>query len=380
MNRIALRMLTGDPARYAISVFGVAFASLLISHQLSVFLGVMDRTCSIIYDAHPAGIWVMDPLVLNLDDARPLREGDVLRVRGVPGVAWAATLFKGQALVHNEKGGYRQVILVGGDPASLYGLPTDMVLGSADALKQPDAVMVDEAGYSYLWPGEPLAVGRELKINGGRAVLVGVCRSRPPFLSNPVLFARTTTMYQYVPAEQRRPTFLLVHPADGEPAAELCDRIHSRTGLAAVPGDQFARNTKVFFLSNTAIMYNFALVVGLGFVIGVAVAGQTFYLFTVHHLRHYANLKAMGVVGSRLARMVLLQAAVIWAQGFCLGVGLAAVVFEVSTRSAPYLAGFVTSWPAVAGAAASTAVIMALASLASVYRVYGVDVAAVMDR
>lgn len=380
MNRIALRMLTGDPARYTICVFGVALASLLITHQLSVFFGVMDRTCSSIYDAHPAGVWVMDPGALNFDDARPLREGDLWRVRGVPGVAWADPLFKGQALVHNEKGGYRQVLLLGADATSLYGLPTDMVLGSAEGLKQPDAVMVDEAGYSYLWPGEPLAVGRELKINGGRAVLVGVCRGRPPFMSTPVVSARIHTAYQYVPAEQQRPTFLLVHLADGAEAAEVCHQIRSATGLSALQGDEFIRNTKAFYLSNTALMYNFALVVSLGFVIGVAVAGQTFYLFTIYHLRHYANLKAMGVVRARLARMVLLQAAVIWVQGYCLGVGLAAAVFEVSTRSAPYLSGFVTSWPAAAGAAAAAALIMAFASLASVYRVYAVDVAAVMDR
>ena len=38
---IALKMLTGDRTKYLGIVFGIAFASLLISHQMSIFISIM---------------------------------------------------------------------------------------------------------------------------------------------------------------------------------------------------------------------------------------------------------------------------------------------------------------------------------------------------
>src|SRR4029453_10917018 len=46
MNWIAWKMLTGDRAKYFGIVFGVAFGSLLISHQTSIFVSVLRRTAS----------------------------------------------------------------------------------------------------------------------------------------------------------------------------------------------------------------------------------------------------------------------------------------------------------------------------------------------
>jgi putative ABC transport system permease protein len=62
----------------------------------------------------------------------------------------------------------------------------------------------------------------------------------------------------------------------------------------------------------------------LGVVVGVAVAGQTFYLFVHENLRFMAALKAMGARTSTLAGMVLLQALTVGFIGYGLGVGLAA--------------------------------------------------------
>jgi putative ABC transport system permease protein len=47
MNFVALKMLTGDRAKY---LGLIAFASFLIAHQASIFAGVMDRTRSQVKD------------------------------------------------------------------------------------------------------------------------------------------------------------------------------------------------------------------------------------------------------------------------------------------------------------------------------------------
>ena len=46
MNWIALKMLTGDRAKYLGIIFGVTFASLLMAQQASIFCGLMRHTTS----------------------------------------------------------------------------------------------------------------------------------------------------------------------------------------------------------------------------------------------------------------------------------------------------------------------------------------------
>lgn len=60
MTWIAWKMLTGDQGKYLAIIFGVAFASLLITEQSATFCGVMLRTTSQIRDTHGADIWVMN--------------------------------------------------------------------------------------------------------------------------------------------------------------------------------------------------------------------------------------------------------------------------------------------------------------------------------
>ena len=95
MSWIALKMLTGNRGKYLGIILGIAFASLLIAQQASIFCGLMLQTSGQIRDIQGADIWVMDPNVQFSDDIKPLSENDLYRVRGVPGVSWAVRLYKG---------------------------------------------------------------------------------------------------------------------------------------------------------------------------------------------------------------------------------------------------------------------------------------------
>src|SRR2546428_738619 len=43
MNFVALKMLTGDRAKYLGLIFAIAFSSFLIAHQASIFARIMDE-------------------------------------------------------------------------------------------------------------------------------------------------------------------------------------------------------------------------------------------------------------------------------------------------------------------------------------------------
>src|SRR5262252_6700296 len=144
MNWVALQMLMGDRAKYLALIFTIAFSSFLIAQQLSIFCRIMDRTRSQLLDVRDADIWVMDPATQYFDEIYSLKDSDVDRVRGVPGVRWAVRLFKGQPRAKAPDGRFRVAILLGVDDASLTGAPEKrrMILGSVESLRDPDAVII----------------------------------------------------------------------------------------------------------------------------------------------------------------------------------------------------------------------------------------------
>ncbi len=368
MNWVAWKMLTGDRAKYLGTIFGVAFGTLLISQQTSLFVGLMSRTASQIMDIREAPVWVMRTEVQNSDEIKPLGDNDVYRVRGVPGVSWAVRFYKGLARARVEDGSFRQVMLMGLDDDTLVGAPTEMLLGSLDDLRRPDGVIVDKAGYEYLWPGKPLELGHPLEMNDQRAVLVGVCKASAPFQTFPIVFSRYTQAMEFVARERNRMSFVLAHPDDKTSVTEVCQRITADTGLLAMSRLEFVWRTVGYYLRTTGIPVNFGITIALGFIVGTAIAGQTFYLFTLENLRQFGALKAMGLSNGRVVLMILLQASIVGGIGFGIGMGVTALFFE-TTRNITHLAGFYLPWQVVALTAAAVCLIVVLASLVSARKV-----------
>jgi putative ABC transport system permease protein len=377
MNWVAWKMLTGDRAKYLGTVFGVAFGVLLISQQTSIFVGIISRTASQIVDVREPDFWVMDPYTQNADDIKPLSESDVYRVRGVAGVEWAVPLFKGQARARTETGHFWQSILVGIDDDSLVGAPTKMLQGSLADLRRPDAIIIDEIGYQLLWPGEPIELGRELEMNDRRAVVVGICDVSSPFFTFPVIFTRYSLAMDFVPPQRRQLSFVVGRAAEGQDLGGVLQAIEDQTGLEAHDSDNFFWKIVGYYLRNTGIPVNFGITILLGFLVGSAIAGQTFYLFTLENLKQFGALKAMGLTNLRLVGMVMLQAAIVGVIGYCLGIGMTAAFFEWTTDLNPNLRGLHLGSQVAIGTAGVVVVIVLLASLMSLRRVLVLEPAVV---
>ena len=146
MNFVALKMLIGDRAKYLGILMGLTFASLLITQQLSIFVGLMGRTFGFLSDTAQAEIWVMDPKVQFIDDIKPLQDTVLYRVRSVPGVEWAVPLYKGLIKARLDDGNFQTCNVVGLDDATLLGGPPEMVQGKLADLRRSDGVIVDEVG------------------------------------------------------------------------------------------------------------------------------------------------------------------------------------------------------------------------------------------
>jgi len=373
---VAWKMLIGNRVKYLGIVFGVLFAALLIAQQSSIFCGLMSLTISQIRDVEGPGIWVMDRNVQFVDDVKPLADTELFRVKGVPGVEWAVPFYKGIARARLEEGSYEQVILLGLDDATLVGAPGGVFMGSIADLRRPDAVIMDEAGYRRIWPDQPYRLGRVFEMNDRRAVVVGLTRASRTFQSFPIVYTRYSQAVRYAPRERKVLSFVLADAAPGVPAEEVCRRITAQTGLQAFTRRQFIWKTIRYYLAKTGIPVNFGITVFLGFLVGTAIAGQTFYLFTVENIRQFGALKAMGTSTWTILFMVLSQAVQVGVIGYGSGVGLAAA-FGLAVTGGRSRLSFFMPWEVLAITAAAVAVIVLLASLLSIRRVLVVDPAIV---
>ena len=400
MGWIAIKMLTGDRAKFIGIVFGLAFASALIMQQGSIFWGLMLRTCAQIYDLRGADLWVMDPSVQFIDDVKPMLEKQLGLVRGVDGIKWAVPLYKGIARAKlsfvDKSTGKRvdvteQVILIGLDDNSLVGEPASMFTGDIQDLHRPNSIIVDRVGLRKLFPRqglnlidspgqfkstlaaltrrkqaspmsepksdkdlEPIGPGTvsqnspvlfEMEMNEHRAEVVGVCDASRTFQSNAVIYTTFSRAKEFVPR-----------------------RIREQSGLSALTTDQFVEKTINYYLRYTGIPINFMTTVILGFIVGTAIAGQMFYSFTLENIRQFGALKAMGVGNLRIVGMVLLQAALVGFLGYGLGVG-GATLFGMANRGQNSELAFYTHRYLLLLDAGATIIICTLASLLSVLKV-----------
>ena len=375
---IALKMLTGDRSKYLAIIFGITFACVLIAEQSAMFCGIMMRTTSQIRDVHDADIWVMNQDVRYIDDLKAIADTAHLRVRGVPGVAWAVQFYKGGAQIQLPNGIYQGAMLFGIDDATLVGGPDHLILGKIGDLQLSDAVLIDEAGYHLLWPNEPLTLGKTFEMTDRRAVVVGIFKASFTFSTQPILFTRFSQATLFVPQNRRMLSFVLAKCVDGENAEVVAERIHEQTRLKALTRDQFCWLTIMYYMKHTGIPVNFGTTVLLGFIVGCAIAGQTFYLFTIENLRQFGTLKAMGMRDSTIVKMIFIQAATVGGIGYCLGVGVATLMGITMQAIRPILSFFLP-WQVLALTAVAVLVIVMVASLICIRRVVVLEPAIVFQ-
>lgn len=327
MLRLAIQMLFGDIAKYVMLVVGLFFSTFLIVQQASVFCGLMRWTTSTLRNV-PAPIWVVEEQVQQVNETNPLRDTDVGRVRSVPSVAWAMPLYSGIQRVRLDDGSFKTVQLIGIDAASFAGAPPRMLEGNLEDLRLPNTVIIDELATTRLAAGRgrSLQIGDRFEINDVEARVVGICDADRSFTGGPYIWTIYERALQYSPPERKMLSAVIAAPVEGVDPLTAAREIRKVTGLRAyVTGDQggdqenFGWSTIWWYVRNTGIPVSFGTTVIVGFIVGVAIACQTFYAFVLDNLRYLGALKAMGMSTPRLSIMLMVQAMTVGVIGFGLG-------------------------------------------------------------
>ncbi len=383
MNYIAIKMLMGDKGKYIGIVMGLTFASLIMTQQPAIFIGILARTYSFISDVGLPDIWVMDEKVQFVDDIKPLQDTELYRVRGVSGIEWAMPMYKGMLKARMADGTFQTCNVIGLDDTTLIGAPPVLLDGKLADLRRSDGVIVDVDGATEKLAKPPLVaggkriplkVGDNLELNDHRAFVVGIAKVTRTFQSQPVIYTTYSRAKSYAPKERKLLSFVLVKAKPGQDLHELTKRIRADTGLAAYTQQEFMDMTYNYFIKNTGIPINFGISVLLGFIVGAAIAGQTFYNFTLENLRQFGVLKAMGTSNWTLLRMILLQAVLVGIIGYGMGVGLTALFGYLMRHS---ILAFKFPWQLLVFSGVGVSLICMLAAFISILKVIRLEPAIV---
>jgi putative ABC transport system permease protein len=368
MHDLALKMLFGDRAKYIMLISGLTFATLLMTQQASIFCGIMQWTGSTLHNV-PAPIWVVDPMVEQVNDTDAMRDTDVNRVRSVDGVAWAAPLYSGMLRARLSDGSFKFIQLVGIDATTMAGAPRELISGRLEDLRMPNTVILDTYGVIKFSreKGRTIGIGDTFEINDREARIVGIAKTRMSFTGNPYVFTTYDRAVQYAPNQRKMLSCILTAPEPGQDVTAVARRIERETGLRAFTTSEFAWASIRWYVRNTGIPVAFGGTVILGFIVGLAICSQTFYSFVLENLRHLGALKAMGASDGVLCRMLLLQATTVGLVGYGCGMGLATVFgFVLLQKGMP---PFFMPWPLPVAVLVVVLMICALAAALGIRKI-----------
>jgi putative ABC transport system permease protein len=368
MIRIALKMLFGDRGKYVMLLSGISFATLLMAQGMSLFCGLMTWTYSTLRNVR-VPVWVADPKVEQCNDSKPMRDTDITRVRSVDGIAWAVPLYQSMAMARLMDGSSKMITLIGLDNDTLIGAPATITAGRLEDLRMPNTVIIDDFGVERLSEGRdrPIGIGDVFEINDREARVVAICSSHRSFTGGPYVFTTYDRAVLYAPNQRKMLSFILAAPQPGISDEELARRISEHTGLGAFTHREFMWSTVMWYVRNTGIPINVGTIVIIGFIIGAAISGQTFYSFILENTRHFAALRAMGASSGALSAMILSQALLVGFIGYGTGLGFVSVLGTNLLRLGKV--PFLLLWQITAIVGAAVMVIVALSAVIGIARI-----------
>jgi len=325
MMSVALKMLIGNRASCVGVIFGIFLATLLISQQSAIFLGLVSRSYRMITDIPLPNVWVVNPVTESDEKVRVMPEGYLDVVRSIPGIEWAVPINVIDIPLTTPSGVFQICQLYGIDDATLIGAPTQMLEGSIRDLRRDGGVIVDiysaESSLATTLPDGrkvPLKIGDSFEINNRRAIVVGICRITQGFYPQPIVFTAFSQFKKFT--SMNGIGFIAAKTMPGANIEKILNRINSYPELNGLTSDQLKWRIARSFLK-TGILINFGLSVALGIIIGFSIAGQIFYILTLHNLVYYALIKAMGGNEKLICKMITVQTLLVGAIGYLLGTG-----------------------------------------------------------
>ncbi|ULE34149.1 ABC transporter permease [Mycobacterium sp. IDR2000157661] len=366
MIGFAIKNLSSERMRLAISVGGVALAVMLIVLLRGLFVAYENKVSGY-FERIPAQLWVVQQGTADFSHSYSIvPDSGRDRVAVIPGVQdvhpylarqVGFTLQDEQALLY----------LVGFDPPAPIAGPNRIVAGSG--APGDDGIIVDEVFTTK----RGVSLGDTLTINGIPLRVDGISAG-----GDMVMF-----QYAYVSVPTARRVLampdidnaLLVQLEPHAEQPEVADRIEALSPEFSV------RDTAAVVTANQRVITDsflpvITVLLIIGFAVGVAVIGLTIYSAVLEKRREYGVIKALGAGAGHLIVAIAVQAMLAALIGYAVGIALALAARSAAVRWVP---AFVSDIVAVDLAwIAGAAIVMAvLASAIPLVRIARIDPAEV---
>ena len=338
LMQISLKLLANDKGKFSTLIIGITFAVFLMMQMTAVFSGIMNRASANIINIG-ASIWVMDPSVNIQSDNIPIPDYVLDLVRSIKGVKYAVPVYMGSGLVRLSTGAYQSVNVTGLDDSTLIGRP-ELLQGNITNIFNNDGyVVIDDSEYTKL--NSP-AIGDTFEINDHRGVVTGIGKAVVSGLfGTPTLYTTYTRAISDLPSMRFTISYVLVEPKNISDIPYIKQAVKD-SGYVALTRDEFIRKNTNYYLTQTGLGTNVLIMTLVSFVVGLSIAGQTFYTFVLENLDKFGALKAIGAKRHELIQMILLQAAVVGFLGYGFGIFLSSTMIALAKLRLPNYASLVT--------------------------------------
>jgi putative ABC transport system permease protein len=135
--------------------------------------------------------------------------------------------------------------------------------------------------------------------------------------------------------------YVLVEPKNISDIPHIKQEVAKLGYLILTEGEFIKKNTD-YYVYKTGIGTNILIMTFISFIVGLSIAGQTFYTFVLENLEKFGALKAIGAKKNELIKMLLYQAGIVGFLGFGFGVFLSSTVIALAKLHLPSYASIVT--------------------------------------
>lgn len=329
---LAFRNLFHDRVRLTVTLVGILFSIVLVAVQLGLYLGASKMITNNIDHAH-ADLWI------TIFGAKSFEDGGMLltprerhQALATPGVKAVIPLIVQFAEWRKPEGGSTRVVVVGTDAEDGGLQPFNLVEGTWEDIKAPEAVAIDK---SYLDELGIEGLGSTAQIANGRVRVRALTNGVRSFTRSPYAYTTLNRARSLFGAPRDLTTFFLVQLEPGANLKKVQAELQTRLGSAEVlTTEEFRDRSLKQWLFRTGA--GVALIGGalLGILVGTVIVAQTLYSSTKDHLSEFATLRALGSSSGYIHKVILAQAGISAVIGYLLGISIALVVLVASRNTA----------------------------------------------
>lgn len=371
MTTLAWKNLFHDKVRLAVTLTGIVFALVLIVIQFGLFLGFLETSANVV-EHSGADIWIAAPGIPHVNGGAAMPESRRFKALEVPGVARVDKFLLVFSPWKLPGGSQESVQITGFDPDGRMGGPWNVVQGSIDAVREDDAVIIDELFRDKLGVSR---IGDTVEISGHRARVAGFTHGIRSFTTAPYVYTSFKNALNYTRLTEDQTMFLLVKAKPGIDIGDLKRRL-----AAAVPGvdvytnSEMMHKTQGYWVFRTGAGVTTLMGAVLGLLVGLVVVAQTIYAATVDHIREFGTLKAMGARNRYIYRVIIEQALLSALMGYAVAITIGLLIVHGNAGGTTEI---LLPPQMVAGTAALAVAMCVMASVISIRKATDIDPALV---